>query len=138
MKRLIFLTPYLLIFLLFSGCSGVTRDVKTFQSDIFAFDDANAIRSTEFVKQLTKHWDMNRAAIVELVGPKLNGADYARLKYAIDEITLIAKSKDFLTEEQVGRGIILFGKLVEAGTKEIIDNVVPKLVEAFMKLKGLT
>jgi hypothetical protein len=122
-----------------SGCTylGLTTPASTtINSDLIAWDEANAKRTRDTIDQLKKNWAMNSAAVKELVGKKIGDTEYAALYGAITELDKILV-KDVLTQEDYGRGIILFGKFLDAGGRALAASVIPRAIALFSQIRGI-
>lgn len=116
-----------------AGCSS---QLASLQSDIFAWDDANAQRNRDFMVKFGKAWPMNDAAIRKLIGAKLNDGDHYKLKTSMDELLTLSK-KATLTDEEVGAGIVTVGQFLDAGGQELAQTIIPKLIGLFKTIQGL-
>ena len=124
-----------------SGCTtlGLTTSPTqtTVQSQIFAFDDANAQRTRDIMDQVVKHWKMNSAAVKQVVGKKIGDTEFAALNSAVSGLDDIASRAGALTDEDYGRGIILFGQFLDAGGRAIAANVIPQAIALYQRIQGL-
>lgn len=125
MKKLWIIALLIPVIFMF-GCTA--SQTQVFQSQLFAWDDANVKTATDYANQIRKNWPFNYKVVEELLEGELSLPKYFELKSHMDKIMALV-TKETLTLEEVAVVDVNFAKFLQKGGEKLIKEGLPHLLK---------